>query len=87
MQNDHWRARDAKKKMDRTTESRKRQVMELKLIKRDEASKELKELWSAWTIEQRAYRAPYHLRARDAKKKMNQTTDYRKWRSHGVEIN
>ena len=29
--------------------------MELKLIKHDEALKELKEFWSAWAIEQPAY--------------------------------
>ena len=30
--------------------------MELKLIKHDEALGELKEFWSAWTIEQPAYK-------------------------------
>ena len=33
-------------------------VIELKLIKHDEALEDLKEFWSAWTIEQHAYRAP-----------------------------
>ena len=33
-------------------------VMELKLIKHDKALKELKEFWSAWTIEQPAYTTP-----------------------------
>ena len=32
--------------------------MELKLIKHDEALKKLKEFWSAWTIEQPAYKTP-----------------------------
>ncbi len=33
--------------------------MELKLIKHDEALQELKEVWSAWTIEQNAYTTPW----------------------------
>ena len=61
--------------------------MEFKLVKHDEALKELKELWSAWTIEQHAYGAPYHLRTRDAKKKIDRITESRKWQSHGVKIN
>ena len=60
--------------------------MELKLIKHDEALKELKEFWSAGTTEQRAYIAPYHLRARDSKKMMDRTTEYRKWQSHELKL-
>ena len=33
--------------------------MEVELIKHDEALQELKEVWSAWTIEQNAYRTPW----------------------------
>ena len=33
--------------------------MDLKLIKHDGTLRKLKEFWSAWTIEQHAYRAPY----------------------------
>ena len=33
--------------------------MELKLIKHDVALQELKEVWSAWTIEQNAYTTPW----------------------------
>ena len=87
MQDDHLRARHAKKKKDRTTESRKWQSRGVKINEHDEALLELKDFWSAWTIEQHAYKAPYHLRARDAKKKMDRTTEYRKWQGHGVKIN
>ena len=44
MQNDHLRARHANKKKDRTTEFRKWQSHGVKLIKHDEALKELKKI-------------------------------------------
>ena len=59
-------------------------VIELKSIKHDGAPEEVKEFRSGWAIEQHSYRAPYHLRARDAKKALDRTTGSRKWRSHGV---
>ena len=71
-------ARDAKKIWTEQLSLENDKVVELKLIKHDEALGELKEFESAYTIEQHAYRTPYHLRARETKKKMmDRTTEYR----------
>ena len=79
MQNDNLQARHAKKRRTKQLSLGNGKAMELKLIKHDGALKELKEFRSAYTIEQHAYRAPYHLRAMDAKKKMmDRTSEYRK---------
>ena len=62
MQDDFLRARHAKKKKGRTTEYRNGKVMVLTLIKKDEALKDLaeqlKEFFSALTIEHHAYTTP-----------------------------
>ena len=55
--------------------------MELKLIKHDEALKELKEVWSAWTIEQNAYTTPWMEQGNyEAPEQLSRTlTERRKW--------
>ena len=87
MQDNHLQARHAKKRWTEQLGIGNGKVMELKLIKHDEALNELKELWSACTTEQHAYRAPYHFRAKDTKKIMDRKTEYMKWQCHGIKIN
>ena len=54
----HFPARDAKKTQTEKLSLENGKVMELKLTEHDGALQELKEVWSAWTIEQNAYTTP-----------------------------